>query len=97
MAITGKFNLPLLGTITNEEPRKPLATSAPDIGSLLNQSLEAVSDTPNKTTLSNMESGHSSLETAASPTAGTGLPQLNWGLIALVGIGSLVLLWILRR
>lgn len=96
MPITGKFNLPLLGSITNEEPRKPLPTAAPDVGSLLNQALGAVSDTPTKTTLSNMESGHSALETAASPTAATVLPNLNWGLIALAGGGLLILFLILR-
>lgn len=97
MAWTGKFNLPLLGSFSNEEPRKPLVTAAPDLGGLMDQSLGFVSDVPSKTVLSNLESGHSSLEAAASPAAGTGLPQLNWGLVALTGISILVLIWTVRQ
>jgi hypothetical protein len=91
------FNLPLLGNVTNEKKPKLPATGTPDLGSLLNQALGAVTDTPSKTTLSNMESGHTALESDATPAGTSSLPQLNWALIGIVGVGLLVLFMLLRR
>jgi hypothetical protein len=92
------FNLPLLGNVTNEKPPEMPKTNAPDLGALLNQALAAVKGNgASKTNLSNMESGHTSLEDSAAPVTTSGLPDLNWKLIGLIGGALLVLFMILRR